>query len=84
MFLWKATYTNTLSTTHLIECAVNPGAAARAAKDLKRHRYDDHSGEHEFIPLAFETMSILCLTFEQLGRRIRKKAVERQETDWLR
>ena len=31
MLLWDATCTNTFGSTHLLECAVNPGAAARAA-----------------------------------------------------
>jgi len=88
MLLWDATCTNTFSTTHLMECAVNPGAAARAAEDRKRHRYDALSREHEFVPLAIETTGVLGPAFEEfvrdLGRRIREKTGERRETEWLR
>lgn len=86
--LWDATCTNTFSATHVLECAVNPGAAARAAEERKYHRYRALSREHEFIPLAIETTGVLGPAFEDfisdLGRRIREKTGESRETEWLR
>ena len=71
-----------------MDCAVNPGAAARAAEERKRHRYVALRREHEFVPLAIETTGVLGPAFEDfirdLGRRIREKTGERRETEWLR
>ncbi|KAK3879138.1 hypothetical protein Pcinc_016296 [Petrolisthes cinctipes] len=39
MLLWDATCTNTFAATHLLDCSVNPGAAARAVEDRKRQKY---------------------------------------------
>ena len=72
----------------MMECAVNPGAAARAAEARKRRHYEALSREYEFVPLAVETTGVLGPAFEDfisvLGRRIRERTGERRETEWLR
>ncbi|KAK3886582.1 hypothetical protein Pcinc_009230 [Petrolisthes cinctipes] len=54
MLLWDATCTNTFTATHLLDCSVSPGAAAR-----KRHKYGALRQRYDFVPLAVETTGVL-------------------------
>lgn len=86
--LWDATSTNTFGSTHVTECAVNPGAAARAAELRKRTRYAALAQRYRFEPLAVETTGVMGPAFlglvQELGRRITELSGEPRETCWLR
>ncbi len=88
MLAWDATCVNTFSSTHLIECAANAGAAASSAEARKRQRYADLGQRYDFVPLTVETTGVLGPAFNELikdlGRRIRERTGEHRETEWLR
>ena len=88
MLAWDATCVSTYSGSHLLDCAISAGAAARAAEDRKRQRYAALRQRYDFVPLAIETTGVLGPAFSDLlqdiGRRISQRSGEKRETAWLR
>ena len=88
MLMWDATCVNTFCSTHINECAITAGAAARAAEDRKRRRYEVIAQRYDFAPLAVETSGVLGPAFSELvldiGTRVRQRTGEPRETAWLR
>ena len=86
--VWDATCTNTFGATHVTDCAVTPGHAARAAEQRKRTRYAALAQRYRFEPLAVETTGVLgpAITklLTELGHRISAQSGEKRETCWLR
>ena len=86
--VWDATCWNTYSSTHVLDCALNPGAAARAAEQRKRDRYADIAQRYRFEPLAVETSGVFGPAFSkftsELGKRMMAQSGEKRETCWLR
>ncbi|KAG0713662.1 hypothetical protein GWK47_015705 [Chionoecetes opilio] len=86
--LWDATCTNTFGATHVTDCAISPGAAARAAEQRKRARYAALAQRYRFEPLAVETTGLLgpaiSKLLAELGRRITAQTGEKRETCWIR
>ena len=85
---WDATCTNTFNSTIVAACAVDPGAAARAAEQRKRNHYAAIARRYRFEPLAVETTGVLGPAISkflaELGRRISAQTGEKRETCWLR
>ena len=86
--VWDATCTNTYNSSHVTDCAVAPGAAARAAEQRKRTRYAALTQRYRFEPLAVETSGVLgpsiASFLTEVGRRITSQTGEKRETCWLR
>ena len=86
--VWDATCTNTFSSSHVTDCAVAPGAAARAAEQRKRTRYAALTQRYRFEPLAVETSGVLgpaiSSLLTEIGRRITAQTGEKREACWLR
>ena len=66
--------TDTLSATHVNQCAVTPGAAASSAEERKRVKYSRLEERFRFEPIAVETFgtfgpSTACLV-QEIGRKI--------------
>ena len=49
---WDATCTDTFADTMLIQTALEPGAAARAAEERKRRHYSELSSRFKFVPIT--------------------------------
>ena len=85
---WDATCIDTFSASAVMESALEPGSAARAAEDRKRERYSELSERYIFQPLAVETSGVLGPSsgkfLAQLGQRITSVTGERRELEWLR
>ena len=85
---WDATCIDTFSASAVMESALEPGSAARAAEDCKRERYSELSERYIFQPLAVETSGVLGPSsgkfLAQLGQRITSVTGERRESEWLR
>lgn len=88
MLMWDATCVNTFCSTHIYDCAIAAGAAARAAEERKRRRYEDLARRYDFAPIAVETSGVLGPAFSELlqdiGDRVRQRSGEPRETAWLR
>ncbi|MPC61314.1 hypothetical protein E2C01_055384 [Portunus trituberculatus] len=74
ILMWDATCVNTFCSTHINDCALTAGAAARAAEHRKRRSHEDLVRRYDFSPLAVETSGVLGPDFSDLlndiGRRI--------------
>ena len=85
---WDATCTDTFAETVLIQTALEPGAAARAAEARKRRHYSGLSCRYLFAPIAIETSGVLgpstAKFVRELGQLITASTGERRETEWLR
>ena len=85
---WDATCVDTFATTHVVRCALEPGAAAAAAESRKRERYAEISERYLFTPVAVETTGVVGVEGSKLLRDIggRISAVTRdpRELSWLR
>ncbi|KAF0288994.1 Ubiquitin carboxyl-terminal hydrolase 2 [Amphibalanus amphitrite] len=84
---WDATCADTFADTVLIQTALEPGAAARAAEDRKRRHYSEISSRFKFVPIAVETSGVLgpatSKFIRELGQLITTRTGERRETEWL-
>ncbi|KAK3867441.1 hypothetical protein Pcinc_027099 [Petrolisthes cinctipes] len=52
--------------THLLDCSINPGTAARSPEARKRHKYAALSQLYDFVPLVVETTGFLGQDFTHL------------------
>ena len=80
--VWDATCSDTFSATAVIQSALNPGSAARAAEERKRTRYAALCGR-----FAVETTGVLgpaaAGLMRELGRRLTASSGDRRETEHL-
>ena len=84
---WDSTCVDTYCRSSVIDCALNPGAAAKEAEEKKRVKYLGLSDRFRFEPVAVETSGVIgpsTLKFLlELGRRMREQTGERREGLWL-
>jgi hypothetical protein len=85
---WDATCSDTFADSMLIQTALQPGAAARAAETRKRRLYSEIGSRYIFTPVAIETSGVLgpdtANFISELGHRITARTGERREAAWLR
>ena len=79
---------DTFAATHVVRCALEPGAAAAAAESRKRERYAEISERYIFTPVAVETTGIVGVEGSKLlcdiGGRISAVTKDPRELSWLR
>ena len=85
---WDATCVDTFAGSAVVQSALEPGTAARAAEERKRNRYASLTSRYRFEPLAVETTGVLgpaaSALLRELGRLITTVSGDRRETAWLR
>ena len=79
---------DTFAATHVVRCALEPGAAAAAAESRKRERYAEISERYIFTPVAVETTGVVGVEGSKLlcdiGGRISAVTKDPRELSWLR
>ena len=84
---WDATCVDTFAATHVVKCALEPGAAAAAAESRKRERYAGLSDRYIFTPVAVETTGVVgkegIELFKDIGGRISAVTKDSRELSWL-
>ena len=85
---WDATCVDTFAETHVVRCALEPGAAAGAAERRKHVRYASLSDRYIFTPVAVETTGVIgteaAKLLQDIGSRITATTTESRELPWLR
>ena len=85
---WDATCVDTFAASHVVKCALEPGAAAAAAESRKRERYAGLSDRYIFAPVAVETTGVLgkeaAKLLRDIGSRISAITKDARELPWLR
>lgn len=85
--VWDVTVPDTFASSHVVNTAVQVGAAATRAAALKTVKYAAISYTHLFVPLAVETGGVwnaeAIVFLNELGRRISQVTGDHRETSWL-
>ena len=84
---WDATCVDTFAESHVVKCAVDPGAAAAVAENLKRMRYASLADRYIFTPVAVETTGVVgeagSKLLRDIGGRISAATKDPREVSWL-
>ena len=85
---WDATCVNTYSEGSVNRSAMNPGAAAAQAENLKRQKYRTLTDRFQFEPIAIETTGVFGASsmqiIEEIGNRLRVCTGDPREKTWFK
>jgi len=85
--MWDVTVADTLAPTYVRDSAVQAGAAATKAEDIKRRKYDVFSEEFHFVPLAFETLGSTSDSswqlLKEIGRRLKSVSKDDRSAEFF-